>query len=188
MSKKDHRGGAATIEIVKKVGGTNRHPHSCRFKVIDKAVVDRRFVAHLRQFRWTLVCGYPTSYMGGRRQKRLHSVVWKMSGGHLPKHPDSIDHKNRDKLDCRLRNLRVASQSLQKANRGSFRNNTSGFKGVCWSKREGKWMAFGNVAGRQKTLGYFVDRTLAALAVNRFYREHYPSIPVPNQVPDECAA
>jgi hypothetical protein len=52
-----------------------------------------------------------------------------------------IDHANGDWRDNRLSNLRIATRSENAANSGPPRTNTSGFKGVCWDKRAGKWLA-----------------------------------------------
>ena len=43
------------------------------------------------------------------------------------------------------------------------RNNTSGFPGVSWHKRRGKWLAYIWWAGSQLHLGYFDTRKAASL-------------------------
>ena len=68
--------------------------------------------------------------------------------------PDSeVDHKNRGGLDNRRCNLRLATRSGQAANRTISRNNTSGYRGVAFNKRRGKWMAYVEVGGKRKYLG-----------------------------------
>ena len=68
-----------------------------------------------------------------------------MTGG-LPKR--GLDHANGDGLDNRWCNLRLATYGQNSANAGKRSNNTSGRKGVTWSKRAGKWEAQIQVAGR----------------------------------------
>ena len=68
---------------------------------------------------------------------RVHRVIWFIVYGDLPR---IIDHKNELKSDNRISNLRVANHSTNAANRGKQNNNTSGYKGVCWSKRDKSWL------------------------------------------------
>ena len=42
-----------------------------------------------------------------------------------------------------------------------LRNNTSGYKGVSYAKRQKKWVARTSVEGRDKHLGYFNTPELA---------------------------
>lgn len=66
----------------------------------------------------------------------LHRLAWLHVHGRWPEL--EIDHKNRDKSDNRLQNLREATPSQNKTNRISL-VNTSGFKGV---RRHGRnWQA-----------------------------------------------
>lgn len=52
-----------------------------------------------------------------------------------------VDHKNRNPLDNRRVNLRIASQAENLRNTGLARNNTSGYPGVSWDKKYRKWVA-----------------------------------------------
>lgn len=78
-----------------------------------------------------------------------------------------VDHKDQNWLNNNARNLRLdVDNDVQKVNRSKQRNNTSGVVGVCWSKREKKWMAFVQENGKKKNLGYFVCKIEAARVVN----------------------
>ena len=50
-----------------------------------------------------------------------------------------VDHINRNRLDSRRGNLRIATRSNNMANSPKPKNNTSGYKGVVWRKRKEKW-------------------------------------------------
>lgn len=65
------------------------------------------------------------------------------------------DHKNGNTLDDRPRNLRPATQLENSKNRRKYRNNTSGYKGVSFNKRTGKWVACIFLNGKNKSLGSF---------------------------------
>jgi len=70
-----------------------------------------------------------------------HRIVYAMCNGVWP--PEETDHKNEIKWDNSPSNLRVATHSENKLNRGKQRNNTSGLKWVKRNKagRKNPWRA-----------------------------------------------
>src|SRR5688572_7616140 len=66
------------------------------------------------------------------RQYRLHRLAWFYTYGRWPE--GEIDHVNMLRDDNRLCNLREATQSQNAGNRRAYANNTSGYKGVSYSK------------------------------------------------------
>jgi hypothetical protein len=84
---------------------------------------------------------------------RAHHVVWALATGAWPS--DQIDHKNGNRADNRLENLREASSAENSQNQARLARNTSGFPGVNWDKQ--KWVAKICVGGQQKYLGRFSD-------------------------------
>ncbi len=52
-----------------------------------------------------------------------------------------VDHKNKDKLDNRLENLRWVPPWLNQHNREASINSTSGVKGVFWNKTKNTYRA-----------------------------------------------
>jgi hypothetical protein len=115
-------------------------------------------------------------------QKRIpaHRIVFYIHHGYVPK---EIDHINRDRDDNRIENLRDAkrqensrNQSLQK------RAKTSRYKGVCWDKSKGKWMASTKVSKKGVFLGRFDTEEDAALAYNRYAKENFGDYASLNEV------
>jgi hypothetical protein len=84
-----------------------------------------------------------------------HRVAWTIYHGSEP--DGLIDHINGDPFDNRIANLRLCDTSLNGANRGPTKLNTSGFKGVTWHKRCRKWQAQIGVKGTHYFLGLFDD-------------------------------
>lgn len=82
-----------------------------------------------------------------------HRVAWMLYYGEWPS--DMIDHINGVKTDNRIKNLRQADMSKNKMNVGLTSANTSGYKGVSWCKRTGKWRASITLEGKYKSLGYY---------------------------------
>ena len=75
-----------------------------------------------------------------------HRLAWYFSYGYIP--DCDIDHKNEDKDDNRLENLRLD------VNRENEQNNSS-CKGVSWITSRTKWQAAIMVKGKGKFLGYY---------------------------------
>ena len=74
-----------------------------------------------------------------------------------------VDHINGDKLDNRIKNLRLVTNQQNQFNRSSLKiNNTSGKTGVCWYKKYKKWVAQIEVRDNQKrknyNLGYYTKK------------------------------
>ena len=90
---------------------------------------------------------------------RSHRIAWFLKTGEQP--PDEIDHTNKTRIDNAEGNLRKATSSENSCNRGKQSNNTSGYKGVSWSKRRNKWKASISKDCTQHYLGYFDTPELA---------------------------
>ncbi|MEX3628107.1 MAG: HNH endonuclease [Burkholderia sp.] len=65
------------------------------------------------------------------------------------------DHANGNKADNRKANLRECTKGQNNVNKGRQRNNTMGFKGVCWSPRLRKWYSYIRVPGARRFLGTY---------------------------------
>jgi hypothetical protein len=70
---------------------------------------------------------------------REHILIWFFVHKKWPSR--DLDHKNMDGLDNRYKNLRLATKTQNNVNKIKQVNNTSGFKGVHWNKRDKKWIA-----------------------------------------------
>lgn len=105
--------------------------------------------------------GYRRICIHGRRFL-AHRLAWLYVHGVWP--ANEIDHINGVRRDNRLANLREATRSENKRNEGANTRNTSGFKGVCWNKRERKWTAEIVVNGKRSFLGLFSTPKAAHVA------------------------
>lgn len=97
-----------------------------------------------------------------KRSYYAHRIAWLMVYGIWP--DGIIDHINGDPADNRIANLRIASKAQNSHNRGRQKNNRSGFKGVCWHKRNKTWQASIVTCGKRKHLGRFDSAEEASAA------------------------
>lgn len=119
----------------------------------------------IRQFSWSISKkGYAHAYdkVGGSRK------LVKMSRlllGVLDQPQWQVDHKNRNRLDNRRANLRIATPAQNACNRTPQKTAT-GFHGIKFHPKTGKWEARITHAGKQHYLGVF-DSPDEALTVRR---------------------
>ncbi len=90
-----------------------------------------------------------TAYDGIKRLIRMHRIIIDAPHGF------EADHISGDGLDNRRANLRVATKSQNIRNQGKQSTNTSGFKGVSFSRATGKWQASIGVDAKQRYLGVY---------------------------------
>ena len=114
--------------------------------------------------------GYRTLRVDGKLY-RAHRLAWFYVHGVWPAF--GVDHRNANKTDNRIENLRPASQSQNMANDRKRANNTSGFKGVSWSTARKKWLAHIMVNYHSKYLGAFDAPKEAHEAYKAASKEHF---------------
>ena len=106
-----------------------------------------------------------------KKEYAEHRLVWLYVYGTMP--PDQIDHINRNKVDNRLANLRLADNSLNNRNKGVRSDNTSGVKGVGWRIDLQKWEArIHTTKNTCRRLGSFInfdDAVAARREAERIY-------------------
>lgn len=103
---------------------------------------------------------------------KAHRLAWLYMMGEWPTY--TIDHINGIKGDNRIENLREATDSENKQNfRKPSRNNTAGFLGVSFSKKDKKFRASISVDGKQKHLGNFDTAEKASAAYLAAKRIHH---------------
>lgn len=70
---------------------------------------------------------------------------------------EEVDHQNGCTLDNRRKNLRKCNRKDNSKNLKLSKNNTSGHKGVDWSKKNNKWRARIRKDNKEINLGMFVN-------------------------------
>lgn len=123
------------------------------------ALVDFDDFKRVNKFVWYLNGEYPSrkqTVNGKIKVIRLHRFI-------LGK-DTLIDHINNNPLDNRKDNLRVCTFQENTFNQKKAVNNTSGYKGVWFSKQRNKWTSTVRRSGERFYLGYFNDPLSCARA------------------------
>jgi len=90
-----------------------------------------------------------------------HRLAWIYTYG---SEPSEIDHINHVKTDNRISNLREVTHHENTKNITMRSDNTSGFTGVSWFKRDKVWTVHININGKSKNMGYHQNLSDAVLA------------------------
>lgn len=138
------------------------------------ALVDDADYERVNQHKW---CAnkignnwYAIRATGGRRKKKfiyMHRSITAVAPGMY------VDHRNHNGLDNRRENLRVCTNAQNTRSRGTGKNNTSGYKGVCWRKDRKRWSAKIKVNYVTIALGCFGSPEEAAKAYDEAARFHF---------------
>lgn len=135
---------------------------------------------------WRYSCGYvsvtryhKTEYGTAREDYRYHRILLNSPKGF------EVDHINRNKLDNRRINLRLASRSENSANKAKAKGTTSIYRGVCYRVKINKknpWGAYISKNKKRIELGYYPTEHDAALAYNKKSLEIYGDFAFLNEI------
>lgn len=84
---------------------------------------------------------------------RAHRLAWAIMTGEMLPRRTKIDHENGICDDNRWANLRIATSSQNGANMKLTKRSTTGYKGVVFWKKSGRWMAQIVINRKPKYLG-----------------------------------
>lgn len=113
---------------------------------------NRRGVSALETVGTVIADGYLRITVD-RHKYLAHRLAWLFVFGQWP--DGEIDHINRNPGDNRIANLREATPSENKQNSRTYRNSSSGFRGVSYCKARRCWHARIKVNNKRRFVGSF---------------------------------
>lgn len=111
----------------------------------------------------------------------VHRLVYFLYHEQNPKDFD-VEHKDGNKLNNEITNLRLATRQLNNANTRSAKNSSSKYKGVSWNKKLNKWSVCITKDYKQLYLGLFTCEEQAALTYNKHAKLLYGEYALLNKV------
>ena len=139
------------------------------------AIVDEKN-ADLALLNWYCHNGYAARATPGDRGKLeyLHRVVYERELGRKLEPGEEVDHIDRNTVDNRIENLRLATRAQNMANKGKQKGTySSEYKGVYWNKAKKKWQAQIKVNYKRIHLGYFDLECEAAMEYDWYAKKYF---------------
>lgn len=140
-------------------------------KVKGLIKVDSIFVDRLLEHKWTI------SMSRHARNTKLGIGIHHFVFGKNV----MLDHINRDPLDNRRCNLRETDKRYNAANMWRSSQNTSGYKGVTWNKRNKNWVVGIKLNGKGMFLGAYDDKLEAARVYDTKAKELFGQYALTNE-------
>lgn len=141
-------------------------------EIVGHTLVSTCDYEHLSQFKFHNHVGYATCGKIGR----LHRyVISKLMGVKIVERM-VVDHINRNPLDNRRENLRIASRSQNTQNRPVKKKDYTIYRNITFKKETNRWLAKLNHMGTAIRLGYYDTEMEAAIAYDVYVfqnREKY---------------
>lgn len=118
----------------------------------NRTKIDIEDLEKIEEHNWHIREGYAVMEIK-KKEFKLHNYVKNFT----PTETHTIDHINRDRLDNRKFNLKIADNQIQCINRKIQKSNTSGHVGVFHDKSKDRWMARWQENGKRKTKSFSVN-------------------------------
>ena len=128
--------------------------------------------------------GYYQVRVAGRLW-RAHRIIWEMHNGPIPD-GFQIDHKDTNRANNKLENLRISTNSQNCSNRnGNQKQESSKYKGASWRPDKKKWRSYIVLNQKQYNLGHYDQEISAAYAYDwaaKYYFGEFARLNFPNGI------
>ena len=141
-------------------------------------IIDLDDYDKVKHLNWKAIKGHSTFYVHSNANKKIISMHRLIMGVYKPE--QIIDHKNRDGLDNRKSNLRIATKQQNNCNAAVHKNSKHGMKGVTYKGKN--WEASITINYENVYLGTFHTIFDAAIAYDNAALEHFGEFALTNQM------
>jgi len=158
---------------MKKIKYSGKKDSDQFFLVSDESfdfVNNHKWYLHHRGYAITSI----KDHTGKRKLVKLHRLLMNFPVGM------HVDHKDGNKSNYQLNNLRVATKNQNERNRPKRPNCSSIYKGVYWNKTYKRWYASITLDNKLHYLGSFTNELAAAIAYNEKAKEFHGEFAVLN--------
>ena len=97
------------------------------------------------------------NYIGKHCNLKCSRIILLLHNGYLTTGKE-VDHKDDNSLNNKVNNLRESTPAENQQNSKFRNNNTSGHKGVYWSKERNKWVVRICLNGKLHFFGYYKNK------------------------------
>jgi len=145
---------------------------------ISEAIIDQEDAEKCRGYKW---CGSKQShatYVVNSHGTRLTNFIL----GVITNYKIVIDHKDGDPFNNRKDNLQIISIQYNNIKKRAQSNNTSGYRGVYWNKRDERWEAEIMFNRKKFCLGHSLSKREAAKMYNDKAVELFGNFAILNKI------
>lgn len=144
----------------------------CVLKTGDSFLFDACYFPLVSAHKWSIEnSGYVHTTIDGKHI-RLHRML-------CPEYL-MVDHINGNRADNRMSNLREATNKENCRNAKKPITNTTGFKGVSYSRQRNRYSSYITVDGKNLFLGYYTNPIEAAIAYDKAAAFYFGEFARPN--------
>lgn len=126
----------------------------------DRVIIDTKNLELILSYkRYVAVNSGDYPYMNWKgRELFLHRLIVGLPQCYDPITKLISDHINGKRCECLESNLRIIKHEYNPINCTTYKNNTSGIKGLSWNKDRKKWQVTLNYNKEQHYLGLYTDK------------------------------
>jgi len=153
-------GTEALIEIAKDKRQYIEHDYYYEMVINNNQIVifDKIDYNWIKEYTWRISNEYVVTGDKGEKHKSIHRELLQKILSRDLKNDEYPDHINRNPLDNRRCNIQLSNIKESNQNRGLFKNNTSGVKGVSFNDYYNKWQSYIRYNNKNINLGLYENK------------------------------
>lgn len=121
-----------------------------RNEEINRVLIDTYKIDTIKDYKWSINSwDYACTKINGESFSMQDMIYGSVKRGEI------VDHIDRNRIDNRMRNLRISNKSTNSMNTGLRVSNSSGVTGVSYMEDKNKWRSYISYEKKRYELGWF---------------------------------